>query len=284
MATFTNQATLFYNNITLSSNIATGEMVELLTADKTAVVPTYTAGDTLTYVISLVNEGDSPLADLTITDDLGGYEFEGETLYPLTYVDGSIRYFLDGVLQAAPSVDAGAPLVIEDVRVNAESSTLVIYQAQVNEFAPLDGDGEILNTATISGCGLCDDVVVSETVTTVDGPVLALLKEVTPCRVMCDGQVTYTLTISNSGNEATDAEDDLIIRDTFQPVLSGLAVTFNGTPWVQGTHYTYNQTTGEFATVAGQVTVPAAAFTQDPVTGVITTVPGTAVLSITGTI
>ena len=284
MATFTNQATLSYNNITLSSNIATGEMVELLAADKTAVVPTYTAGDTLTYVISLVNEGDSPLTDLTITDDLGGYEFEGETLYPLTYVDGSIRYFLDGVLQAAPSVDAGAPLVIEDIRVNAESSTLVIYQAQVNEFAPLDGDGEILNTATISGCGLCDDVVVSETVTTVDGPVLSLLKEVTPCRVMCDGQVTYTLTVSNSGNEAADTEDDLIIRDTFQPVLSGLAVTFNDTPWVQGTHYTYNQTTGEFATVAGQVTVPAAAFTQDPVTGVITTVPGTAVLAITGTI
>ena len=284
MATFTNQATLSYNNITLSSNIATGEMVELLTADKTAVVPTYTAGDVLTYVISLVNEGDSPLTDLTITDDLGGYEFEGETLYPLTYVDGSIRYFLDGVLQAAPSVDAGTPLVIEDIRVNAESSTLVIYQAQVNEFAPLDGDGEILNTATISGCGLCDDVVVSETVTTVDGPVLSLLKEVTPCRVMCDGQVTYTLTVSNSGNEAADTEDDLIIRDTFQPVLSGLAVTFNDTPWVQGTHYTYNQTTGEFATVAGQVTVPAAAFTQDPVTGVITTVPGTAVLAITGTI
>lgn len=283
MATFTNQATLSYNNITLSSNIATGEMVELLAADKTAVIPTYTAGDTLTYVISLVNEGDSPLTDLTITDDLGGYEFEGETLYPLTYVEGSIRYFLDGVLQAAPSVDAGAPLVIEDIRVNAESSTLVIYQAQVNEFAPLDGDGEILNTATISGCGLCDDVVVSETVTTVDGPVLSLLKEVTPCRVMCDSQVTYTLTVSNSGNEATDAEDDLIIRDTFQPVLSGLAVTFNGAPWVQGTHYTYNQATGEFATVAGQVTVPAAAFTQDPVTGVITTVPGTAVLAITGT-
>ena len=199
-------------------------------------------------------------------------------------MDGSIRYFLDGVLQAAPSVDAGAPLVIEGIRVNAESSTLVIYQAQVNEFAPLDGDGEILNTATISGCGLCDDVVVSETVTTADSPVLSLLKEVTPCRVMCDGQVAYTLTVSNSGNEAADAEDDLIIRDTFQPVLSDLLVTFNGTPWVEGTHYTYNQTSGEFATVAGQVTVPAATFTQDPVTGVITTVPGSAVLSITGTI
>ena len=284
MATFTNQATLSYNNITLSSNIVTGETVEELSAGKTAVVPTYTAEDTLTYVISLVNEGDSPLTDLTITDDLGGYEFDGDTLYPLTYVEGSIRYFLDGVLQSAPEVDAGAPLVIEGIRVNAESSTMIIYQARVNEFAPLEDEGFILNTATISGCGMCDDVVVTETVTAVQGPVLSLLKEVTPCRVMCDGQVTYTLTVSNSGNEATDAEDDLIIRDTFQPVLSDLAVTFNGEPWTEGTQYTYDQSTGEFATVAGQVTVPAATFAQDPVTGVITTVPGTAVLAITGTI
>ena len=284
MATFTNQATLSYNNITLSSNIVTGETVEELSADKTAVIPTYTAEDTLTYVISLVNEGDSPLTDLTITDDLGGYEFDGDTLYPLTYVEGSIRYFLDGVLQSAPEVDAGAPLVIEGIRVNAESSTMIIYQARVNEFAPLEDEGFILNTVTISGPGLCDDVVVSETVTVVQGPVLSLLKEVTPCRVMCDGQLTYTLTVQNSGNESADAEDDLVIRDTFSPVLSDLAVTFNGTPWVEGTHYTYDSATGEFATVAGQVTVPAATFSRDPETGVITTIPGSSVLAITGTI
>ena len=44
MATFTNQATLTYNGGTASSNITTGELLEVLTATKTAVVPPTAAG------------------------------------------------------------------------------------------------------------------------------------------------------------------------------------------------------------------------------------------------
>ena len=57
------------------------------------------------------------------------------------------------------------------------------------------------------------------------------------------------------------------ITDTFNPILSGLTVTFNGTAWTAPTNYTYNESTGLFATAAGQITVPAATFTQDPETG-----------------
>ena len=39
MATFTNQATLTYNGQTTTSNVTVGELVETLTAAKTAVVP-----------------------------------------------------------------------------------------------------------------------------------------------------------------------------------------------------------------------------------------------------
>ena len=48
MATFTNQATLTYNGGTASSNITTGELLEVLTATKTAVVPTYRSGRPIT--------------------------------------------------------------------------------------------------------------------------------------------------------------------------------------------------------------------------------------------
>ena len=41
---------------------------------------------------------------------------------------------------------------------------------------------------------------------------------------------------------------------------------------------------GEFATVNGVVTVPSATYTQDPTTGAITTTPGVAVLTVTGTV
>ena len=54
--------------------------------------------------------------------------------------------------------------------------------------------------------------------------------------------------------------------------------------WAEPANYTYNETNGSFATVAGQITVPAATFTQDAVTGIITTTPGTATVTVTGTI
>ena len=112
MATFTNQATLTYSGGTTSSNITTGELLEVLTASKTAVVPTYRSGRPITYLITLVNSGAAALNGLTVTDDLGGYAFNGGTVYPLTYTAGSVRYYQNGVLQTAPAATAGPPLTV----------------------------------------------------------------------------------------------------------------------------------------------------------------------------
>ena len=96
--------------------------------------------------------------------------------------------------------------------------------------------------------------------------------------------MTYTFVIQNSGNEAVVATDNAAITDIFDPILTALAVTFDGTPWVQGTQYNYNEATGLFTTAAGQITVPAATYTQDPVTGAYSVTPGIATLVVTGTI
>ena len=64
MATFTNQATLTYNGQTTTSNVTVGELVETLTAAKTAVVPTYDPDGRVTYVISLVNSGAAPHSNI----------------------------------------------------------------------------------------------------------------------------------------------------------------------------------------------------------------------------
>lgn len=55
MATFYNQATLSYNGNTTTSNITTGELVEILSATKTAVTDTYQSEGRITYVVSIVN-------------------------------------------------------------------------------------------------------------------------------------------------------------------------------------------------------------------------------------
>ena len=262
MAIFTNQATLTYTGGSANSNIAVGEIIEVLSADKTAVSGTYAPGELVTYVITIRNTGSAAFTGLTVTDDLGG-----GTNAPLTYEAGTVLYFVNGVLQAAPTVTAGPPLVFTGITVPAGGDAVLVYQARANGFADPGPEGFITNTVTITGGGLTAPVTATETVNAAIGPELTITKTITPAQVADNGRVTYTFLIQNNGNQAITPADNAVVTDSFDPILTDLVVTFNGTALAPGTGYTYNQTTGQFATVPGVITVPAATFTQDPVTG-----------------
>lgn len=284
MAIFSNQATLTVGGSTTNSNIAYGEILEVLAATKTAIEGTYTPGAPVTYVVTLRNTGNAPLAGLTVTDDLGGYEFEGETRYPLTYEEGTVALFVDGVPQAAPPVTAGPPLVVTGITVPADGDVVLVYQARVSAFADPTAEGTIENTVTVTGDGLAAPVTATETVTAAAAPMLTITKSITPTQVVDNDRVTYTFVIQNTGNEAVVVTDDAVITDLFDPILTALTVTFNGAVWTEGVQYNYDEATGLFTTVPGQITVPAATFTQDPETGAYTVTPGVATLVVTGTI
>ena len=284
MAIFTNQATLTYNGSSTNSNIAYGEILDVLVATKTAVEGSYTPGQIVTYVVTLRNTGNASLTGLVVTDDLGGYDFNGATVYPLTYEDGSVAMFTNGVPQAAPAVTAGPPLVFSNITVPAGGDVVIVYQAQANAFANPAVGGRIDNTVTVTGDGLSAPITATETVVANAAPVLTISKSITPSQVVDNDRVTYTFVIQNSGNQAVVATDDAAITDTFDPILTALAVTFDGTAWAQGVQYNYNEATGLFTTVPGQILVPAATYTQDPTTGAYTATPGIATLVVTGTI
>ncbi len=205
------------------------------------------------------------------------------TVTPLTYGDGSVRYYVNGVLQPAPVVTAGPPLQISGITVPAGGNALILYEAQVNAYAPPVVGGEVVNVVTVSGGGITP-ITASETVTARDAAALAVNKSITPAVVTDNSRVTYTLTLQNTGNTAVEATEDAVITDTFDPILTDLVVTFNGTALTEGTDYTYDPTTGAFATLPGVIAVPAASYLQDPTTGEWTVTPGTSVLTIVGTI
>lgn len=284
MAAFYNQATLTYNGQSTTSNITVGEIRQTLSVTKTAVGDSYTPGDRITYVVSIVNTGATAFNGLTLTDNLGEYTFGEETRVPLDYVDGTVLYYVNGVLQAAPTVEAGPPLVFTGINVPAGGNATIVYDADVNEFAPLGLEGFITNTVTASGGGLSADVVAQETVNANTEPSLTITKSLDPVVVPENGQLTYTFMIQNTGSNPVTAEDNAVLTDVFDPVLAITAVTFNGEAWTEPANYTYNETTGEFATVPGQITVPAATVTQDPTTGAWSVTPGVSVLTVTGTI
>lgn len=282
MAIFSNQATLTYNGNSTNSNIAYGEILDVLAVTKTAVEGSYAPGGVVTYVVAMRNTDSVGLSGLTVTDDLGGYGFGNTTVYPLSYVEGSALLYVDGALQPAPGVTAGPPLVISGITVPGGADVVLVYQARVTDYA--DPAGSIDNTVTVTGDGISAPLTATETVTAAAAAALTISKSITPAQVMDNDRVTYTLVIQNTGNQPVAATDDASISDLFDPILTDLAVNFDGVVWTQGVQYNYNAASGQFTTVPGQILVPAATYTQDPATGVYVVTPGIATLTVTGTI
>lgn len=281
--TFTNQATLTVGGEQILSNIATGQIEETLSVIKNAVDTEYSANEVVTYIVSLVNNAGTPASALTLTDDLGAFEFDGDTVRPLTYVEGSVQYYQNGALQADPDVDTDEGLVITGITVPANGNALIVYAARVNEFAPLASGSQIVNTVTVDGADICE-VTAEETITVEEGAQLSVSKSISPVPIAANGEVTYTITIQNAGNAAVTEESGAVITDMFNPIISDIAVTFNGAALTEGEGYNYNEDTGLFSTVEGIVTVPEATFTRNPETGEVTVTPGESTLVITGVI
>ena len=155
---------------------------------------------------------------------------------------------------------------------------------EANEYAPRGENAVINNRVTADGEGLCDLLTDTATVPTRNEAILSIAKAICPETVSCGDEITYTFIIQNTGNTAVVATDNLTVTDLFNPPLTGIGVALNGTPLAEGTGYTYDEASGEFATVGGAIPLPAATFVRDPITGIVNTTPGVAVLTVTGTI
>lgn len=284
MASFTNQATLSYNGVSVNSNVVTGQMISPLSLTKTAVEDVYAPGDTVAYVISLVNDGSVSYDDLTLTDDLGGYEIGTGTAYPLSYVEDSLRYFINGVPQSALAVSPGSPLVITGISVPAGGNAMLVYETEVTAAAPLTAGSCITNTATVSGDGLSTPLEASARICVQTGAELSIVKSLFPTTVTPNGQLCYSFSIQNYGNEAAGADAGITVSDLFDPILKNISVMLDGQPLSLGTDYSYDQSSGKFDTVAGGMTVPAATYAQTASTGDWVVTPGEVTLVVQGTV
>ena len=283
MPAFSNQATLSYNSSTVSSNTVTGEVVSSLSITKTALSGVYTPGEVISYAVSITNGGESDFSGLTLTDDMGAYEFNEDTLYPLTFESGTLRAFVNGAPDADPVVTGDSPLIIENVSVPAGGNALILYSARANTFAQPCG-GTITNTVSFAGSCPCAEASASAEVESVCAPLLSITKQLCPAVInRCDEPVTFTFIIRNDGCCPAMANAGATVQDTFDPPINITSVEFNGNEWTEPGFYTYDEETSEFATVAGQITVPAATYSQNTETGEWTSEPGESVLVITGT-
>ena len=287
MPTIENFATVRYTSngveSTAVSNLAEIDLQSSVSLFKTPLSTAYGNDTILTYILTIQNSSGAALTGVRVEDDLGTFPFNSTELTPLTYAGDAILLINGQDVTAQLTVDATSPsvLIFTIPSLPAGATANIVYNAQINEFAPLDLNASILNTATLTTDTECANGTATATVTAQSEANISVLKQMCPNPVVCGGTLTYSIRIYNYGN--TPAQDVQII-DSFDPAPSNITVTRNGVV-VPSSDYTYDAGVLTVpATATAGDTIPAATFTRDPVTGVVSVIPGMVEYVITGTI
>ncbi len=283
-----NRATVNYrygaNTGATVSNTTDVSVNNALEIQKTSLSQTYRNGQEITYIISLQNESSGNIT-ITVSDDLGTYTFNCDDYTPLTFT-GTARLFINGIYHSAlnPTED-DHELIFSNIVIPANGNALILYSARINQFADCSEASEITNTATAFICCDCpcaQSVSDSNTISAESFAEIRLIKSGCPNTVVCGEELSYLIDIYNYGNlPATD----VILTDTFTPPLSDITVSADGII-IPESDYSYINGTLTIPNQSGEteLTVPAATFTHNPVTGIVEVTPGRLQIVIKGTI
>lgn len=287
MATIENFATVSYTSGGISetkvSNLAEIGLESAISFTKSTLGETYGEDDVITYILSMTNTSASTITNVSITDDLGTFVFGTLELSPLTYTAPALLLIDGQDVSAQLTVDTSTAgsLVFSFPALPAGATANIVYRAAVNEYAPLDVDASVTNTATLTSDSDCADGTASATITAVSAANVSVFKQMSPNPVICGDTVTYTIRIYNYGNIAAE---NVVLTDTFNPAPENITVSRDGVLLI-ATDYTYvNGTLTVPSTAQSPVTVPAATFIRDVTTGIVNVTPGMIEYTITGTI
>ena len=287
MATIENFATVSYTSggvtETKVSNLAEIGLESAISFTKTTLGDNYTEDEAVTYILSMTNTSATPISNVSISDDLGTFAEGTLELTPLTYSPPALLLINGQDVSTQLTVNTATPgeLIFTFPTLPAGATANIVYRASVNEYAPLDLGSSITNTATLTSDSDCADGSATATVNALSTANVSVFKQMSPNPVVCGDTVTYTIRVYNYGNIPAE---DVVLSDTFSPAPENITVTRGGT-LLPATDYTYtNGTLTVPSTEQSPVTVPAATFSRDVNTGIVTVIPGMVEYIITGTI
>ncbi len=244
------------------SNVATTNLIEefAISAVKQSLNSSFRPGENVTYLVTVRNDGTSPLYTITVSDDLGG------ATNPLTFLDGSSRVSVGGNSTSIIPTST-RPLVFSLTQpLNAGETATITYVARVNSALASDVN-EITNTATVSaregsatGATISVTPSPSATLNLEDYAVLNITKDVSSNEVLPGENFTYTVSLENTGSlDATNVVLTDILPAGF--TISSISSLSNGVQTVYETSdYTVDPTTNTLTLPTGtdkSIVVPA---------------------------
>lgn len=241
METISNQARVSYSyegsteTYTNDSNIVNSSMKDQysILVEKTATSNCFKAGDTITYMIHVTNNGCACLGRFEIIDRFENDEFT-------SYVEGSARLFVNGSMHSIVPTDL-SPLSFE-ISDKLEKDAELILQFNVLVSANIDIDVlELINEVNVRAypCNCYDDsgLSVEETaslsIPKCEYAEVLITKAVSNDNLCCGEELDYIITLTNIGT--VDATN-VVITDQLPTSFTATEIHSEN----NGVHYKYD--------------------------------------------
>ncbi len=267
-----------------SSNTAITTLRETISISKTSLGSSYYLNENVFYTITVNNHNNSEITNVKITDDLGSYFPDGSAVAftPLTY-SGPANLYIGGTFYSETEPKVYPDKIIFTISsIPARSNALITYKATVNDRALLAQCSKIINTAKLYPENISDPVTASNTLTAAKTADVKIIKHMCPDPVTRGEKITYNFSLYNYGN--TEAVN-VVFTDTFSPAPSGISVAVDSQN-ICYTEYSYINGTLTIPAYCSDslLSIPAACFSQNPVTGAVTVTPGITTITVVGQI
>lgn len=270
----------------VSSNVAVTTLQDLLTASKSSLGDSYSQNSEISFIISINNNNTDTIKNIKVQEDLGTYclgqEICDASFTPLSYVGPSLLY-IGGTFSSniEPRISNGK-LIFEIQSIPARSNALIFYKTITNNFSPLTSGSQITTTATISSENTSNILTASTSITVKDEADIRIIKNMNPNPILSGEKITYNFSLYNYGNtEATN----VTLNDTFAPAPNAVNVYLNSQE-LSPSDFSYANGTLTIPSYNSDtsISIPAANFIQDTITGLISIEPGITSIMVTGQI